>query len=462
MILVGVHLRDRLEGALSWGRRVLGEDARLLWGDAALHLRADSWIARSGWPTSSRASPPGSAQAAAQVGHPAPWHVHANDVWLALLVGVMSFVSFMERATLSFDAAQGPALVASPDLVGAAQVLLGCVALAWRRNAPGPVLVVCVASSVATAAEHYPGVPVPYAVCVALYTVGQRWPLGRSAVAMAAVAVVMGVTALLVSPAADDETITVVAAVVIAGALGRGMRMRQARSALFEDRARLLEEQAQQLAAEQATLSELAAARERATIARELHDDVAGNVSLIVAQAANARRSGEPEQAAALTEIEGIGRETLQDMRRLVGVLQSTEDDTPSERPTRLDRLEALVAKVAAVGVDVELTVSGDRRPLSAVVELNAYRIVQEALTNTMKHAAGAQVGVFVNFSPSELGLVVRDSGGRSTPTASPGNGLAGMRQRVDLLGGSMTASRQSDGGFAVIAQLPLADGNDA
>ena len=227
------------------------------------------------------------------------------------------------------------------------------------------MLAVCVASSVATAAEHYPGVPVPYAVCVALYTVGQRWPLGRSAVAMAAVAVVMGVTALLVSPAADDETITVVAAVVTAGALGRGVRMRQARSALFEDRARLLEEQAQQLAAEQATLSELAAARERATIARELHDDVAGNVSLIVAQAANARRSGEPEQAAALAAIEGIGRETLRDMRRLVGVLQSTDDDTPTERPTRLDRLETLVAKVAAVGVDVELT--RHRRPAPPV-----------------------------------------------------------------------------------------------
>ncbi|MGB8382762.1 MAG: ATP-binding protein, partial [Dermatophilaceae bacterium] len=115
-----------------------------------------------------------------------------------------------------------------------------------------------------------------------------------------------------------------------------------------------------------------------------------------------------------------------------------------------------------AVGVDVELTVTGDRRPLSAVVELNAYRIVQEALTNTMKHAAGARVGVFVDFGPSELSLVVRDSGGRGTPTASPGIGLTGMRQRVALLGGSMTASRQPDGGFSVIAKLPLADGNDA
>ena len=138
-----------------------------------------------------------------------------------------------------------------------------------------------------------------------------------------------------------------------------------------------------------------------------------------------------------------------------------TTTDPPSSHPGWTGS-SSLVAKVAAAGVDLALTVTGDRRTLSAVVELNAYRIVQEALTNAMKHAAGAQVRVLVDYAPQELRLVVRDSGGRGTPTASPGNGLTGMRQRVALLGGSMSASRQPDGGFAVTAQLPLASRDEA
>lgn len=458
---MGVHLRDLLEGALLWGRRVLGEDVHALRGDAVLHPAARSWTSHAGGKNYRDSARAGSGPAA-RVRRPGPWHIHAPDIWLVLLVAVLSLVSFMERATLSFETGDGPAHYASPDLVGAAQVLVGCLALAWRRNAPGAVLAVCVASSVAASAEHYPGMPLPYAVCVAIYTVGQRWPLARSAIAMVAVAVIMGATSWVVSPAAEDESLSEVVAVVTAGALGRGVRLRQARSALFEERARLLEEQAQQLAAEQATLTELAAARERATIARELHDDVASNVSLIVAQAANAARAAGPGQAGALREIEAIGRESLHDMRRLFGVLQSADDERPTERPSLTDSLESLVAKVGAAGVEVTLTVTGDRRPLSAVVELNAYRIVQEALTNAMKHAAGSQVRVFVDFGSDELSLTVRDSGGRGTPTASPGNGLTGMRQRVALLGGSMSASRQPDGGFAVTAAVPLALGDNA
>ena len=168
MISVGVHLRHRLEGAFSWGRRILGEDVHALRGDAVLHPAARPWTLRARGRTGSRSSPSGSeASAGSQVRRPAPWQIHPADVWLALFVHSLSLISFMERATLSFDTGDGPAHYASPDLVGAAQVLVGCVALVWRRNAPGPVLAVCVASSVAAAAEHYPGMPVPYAVGVA-------------------------------------------------------------------------------------------------------------------------------------------------------------------------------------------------------------------------------------------------------------------------------------------------------
>jgi signal transduction histidine kinase len=111
-----------------------------------------------------------------------------------------------------------------------------------------------------------------------------------------------------------------------------------------------------------------------------------------------------------------------------------------------------------AAGVDVDLVVCGNRRALSPMVELNAYRVVQEALTNAMKHAAGSKVCVLVEFGSGELGLTIRDFGGRQVPTGSTGTGIAGMHQRVALLGGSFSAARHPHGGFHVSAHLPLSD----
>jgi signal transduction histidine kinase len=275
-------------------------------------------------------------------------------------------------------------------------------------------------------------------------------------------------------------------AVLTAGALGRGVRMRQMRTALLEDRAQLLEEQSRRMAQEQLTMAELAATRERANIARELHDIVANNVSVIVAQAATTQRrakrlrgsaAGEAEGAVgaepyeALAAIESLGRETLGDMRRLVGVLQSTSGESANgesvdEGKPRLDQLEALVAKVAGAGTDVTLTVTGRRRDLPAAVELNAYRIVQESLTNAMKHAAGSRVEVLVDYRRDRLRLLVRDFGdnasremGRAGAPTAPGSGLVGMRQRIALLGGTLTVAPHPEGGYQVDAQIPLRDG---
>lgn len=233
-------------------------------------------------------------------------------------------------------------------------------------------------------------------------------------------------------------------------------------------------------------MAELAVARERANIARELHDIVANNVSVIVAQAATTQRSakrqrgsaaGEAEGAiraepyGALAAIESLGRETLGDMRRLVGVLQSTRGESVNgesveEGKPRLDQLEALVAKVAGAGTDVTLTVTGRRRDLPAAVELNAYRIVQESLTNAMKHAAGSRVEVLVDYGRDRLRLLVRDFGdnashalGRAAAPTAPGSGLVGMRQRIALLGGTLTVAPHPEGGYQVDAQIPLRDG---
>jgi signal transduction histidine kinase len=417
------------------------------------------------------------------------WRVPAQDVALAILIGVLSLISFSERSSLLLDTVDGPAHFASPDIVGVLQVAIGCAALCWRRVAPGTVLAVTVVSAIGRYAEHYPVMPLPYAVLIAVYTVAQRWPLKRSALAVAAVAVGMGAGAMiLLSPSLDDEPMIDAVAVLTAGALGRGVRMRQTRTALLEDRAVLLEEQSRRLAQEQQTMAELAAARERANIARELHDIVANNLSVIVAQAATTQRRAAPpsdglatpvheageaevapgcaESHAALATIESLGRETLGDMRRLVGVLQSTSGEAANGSNACLEQLEALVDKVAGSGTDVGLTVTGYRRDLPAAVELNAYRIVQESLTNAMKHAPGSRVEVLVDYGRDRLRLLVRDFGhhagradeGPAVPTTA-GSGLVGMRQRVALLGGTLSTGPHPSGGYQVDATIPLRGG---
>ena len=492
---MGVGRGDPLHSALVWGRQVLGDDAHHASAEGSgtskpvpgVHSPVESGDG-PGLVTLPSERP---GRRGRRLGRRLSWRVPASDVALAVLIGVLSLISFTERASLLLETADGPLHFASPDLLGGLQVLVGCLALAWRRTAPGVVLLVCVASTIGRYAEHYPVMPLPYAVLVAVYTVAQRWPLRRSAIAVGVVAAGMAASAMvLLSPSLDDEPMIDAVAVLTAGAFGRGVRMRQVRTALLEDRARLLEEQSRRLAQEQATMAELAASRERESIARELHDIVANNVSVIAAQAASSRRAADrsttrdrpttfdrpstgdaplqpamsPEEAssdgtrATLASIESLARETLRDMRSLVGVLQSADGEASSQSPARLDQLPALAAKVQAAGTDVRLTVTGAPRELPAAVELNAYRIVQESLTNAMKHARGSPVEVRIDYLPSVLRIVVRDFGGPGTAAEAPGSGLVGMRQRVSLLGGFLSAGPHPAGGFEVAADLPVED----
>ena len=491
---MGVGRGDPLHSALVWGRQVLGDDARHAsaeWSGPSRPVPGVHSPVESGDGPGLVTLPSARPGPRGRRGRRLSWRVPASDVALAVLIGVLSLISFTERASLLLETADGPLHFASPDFLGALQVLVGCLALAWRRTAPGVVLLVCVASTIGRYAEHYPVMPLPYAVLVAVYTVAQRWPLRRSAIAVGVVAAGMAASAMiLLSPSLDDEPMIDAVAVLTAGAFGRGVRMRQVRTALLEDRARLLEEQSLRLAQEQSTMAELAAARERESIARELHDIVANNVSVIAAQAASSRRAADrsrtgdrpttgdgpappgtqlqpgtsPEEAssdqtrATLATIESLARETLRDMRSLVGVLQSADNEASSQSPARLDQLPALAAKVQAAGSDVRLTVTGAQRELPAAVELNAYRIVQESLTNAMKHAKGSRVEVRIDYLPSVLRIEVRDFGGPGTAAEAPGSGLVGMRQRVGLLGGSLSAGPHPEGGFEVAADLPVED----
>ncbi|MFV2001016.1 MAG: sensor histidine kinase, partial [Acidimicrobiia bacterium] len=201
---------------------------------------------------------------------------------------------------------------------------------------------------------------------------------------------------------------------------------------------------------------------ERTRIARELHDVVAHEVTVMTIQAAAAHRvlDTNPEEARiAMYTVGESGRRALTEMRRLLGLLRTDEQRDLAPLPG-LDALDALVEQLGDAGLKVRLTVQGTRRSLPAGVDVNAYRIVQESLTNTVKHAGpGAQADVVVAFSDEDLRILVNDDGlgaAGDIGDTSSGHGLAGMRERVALLDGSLVAGPQAGGGYRVRATIPL------
>jgi signal transduction histidine kinase len=198
---------------------------------------------------------------------------------------------------------------------------------------------------------------------------------------------------------------------------------------------------------------------ERTRIARELHDVVAHGVSVMVLQATAGSRIADRDPAraaAALEVIQETGRQALEDLRRVVGVLRSDGDDGAQLLPQPgLDQLEALVDEMRRAGVVVDLAIVGARRPLPAGIELSVYRVVQESLTNVLKHAGASKARVVLNYGDRELIVdVENDARAASAPTTG-GSGLAGMRERISLCGGELTAGRR-DAGFAVCARIPI------
>src|SRR3954469_13974386 len=225
-----------------------------------------------------------------------------------------------------------------------------------------------------------------------------------------------------------------------------------------------LRDKADRLEREQEKQSQLAVAHERARIARELHDVVAHNVSVMVVQAAAARRMIDHDASKAkeaLGWVEQTGRAALKEMRRMVGML-GTEADEPlalAPQPS-VDELDWLVERAREAGLDVDLTIEGEKRRLESGVDLSAFRIVQEALRNTLQHAGPARAKVTIRYGEHDVEVDVSDNGrGVAAQTANgavTGQGLVGMRERVAMLGGEIEAGYRKDGGFGVHAKLPL------
>ncbi len=232
------------------------------------------------------------------------------------------------------------------------------------------------------------------------------------------------------------------------GAIIRGRRVRTAELELLT----------RELARSRDLQAQAAVALERGRIARELHDVVAHNVSMMVVQAGAADRvleGDQPDVRHALRAISNTGRETIDQMRLLLGVLRREDDPALGPQPGLRD-LPALVRNVSRTDVHVDLHVEGSPVPLPPGVDLSAYRIVQEALTNVHKHARPATAAVTVRYGADGVEVEVRDDGRARVPDGGSGNGLIGMRERVAMLGGQLDAGPGAAGGFTVRARLPI------
>lgn len=303
-----------------------------------------------------------------------------------------------------------------------------------------------------------------FAAVIALYSVGAHCAAPATFLGPAAIALQVALVDVPRLRDGDPVDEVVPAWFILAGiwGFGRWMRHRARESLVLTERAEAAERELQEEAAR-------AVAEERARIARELHDLVAHSMGVIVIQSQGALRALDtaPDQArAALGSIETAGRTGMAEMRRLLGLLTTTEADADTTPQPTLREIPDLVARVRDAGLQVDLTVDGTVRDLQPGIELTGYRVVQEAMTNVLKHAGQSAVEVRVSYQADCLEVEVRDCGTQEAVTPAPagtsGHGLVGMRERVGLYGGTLHTGARPDGqGFAVHARLPL-DGQSA
>jgi len=348
--------------------------------------------------------------------------------------------------------------IPGPRLVNTLLFLFIGLPFAWRRQAPVAVLFVVLASAYVQAELLHTSDQAPVqsflALLLAFYSVAAHGE-PRRAIYGGTVAGAVVVAAALPGLFAGENPGDIVPTWLFLGAawlMGWTLHKRRVQAARLEDRAARLEIEREQKA-------RAAVAEERARISRELHDVVAHSVSVMVVQAQAAQRLTDAEQTdlrQILGSVEATGRQALVEMRRLLGVLRRTDADLSLSPQPGLDDLDELIAQVREAGLPVEARVEGEVEPLPPGVDLSAYRIVQEALTNTLKHAGPARARVTIRYRNDEVELEITDDGAGNGRGEGSGQGLIGMRERVAVYGGVFESGRQN-GGYLVRARLPLA-----
>ena len=349
----------------------------------------------------------------------------------------------------------------APPALTAVAVAAASVPLAWRRRWPLGVLVAVAAALVVPRAFASIALPLwgGFGPLVFAFYSASRWTRrpGEALAPLLPAAVLAGLSLEIPHFAVLGQFAFSVPVLLLAWLTGQGMRR-------YQQRSRTLSSALEELAATERARADAAVADERARIARELHDVVAHSVSVMVVQAGSARLGMARDPAAsatALRTVEQTGRQALVEMQHLLGVLRS-DDTGPALTPQpTLAALPGLVQAARDAGQPVELQAHGTVPPLAPGLDLCAYRIVQEALTNAVRHAGPVPVTVRVEPGPGALALEVVNAPGRvrPAPLSGKGHGLIGMRERVELFGGSLDTGATPDGGFRVRAVLPLPDG---
>ncbi len=378
----------------------------------------------------------------------------ATDAFLAIGLFVLSIGS-----VLVFESSDSVD-IRPVDTLGVALMAVQTLTLVWRRNAPVTVLVVTVLGFVVDRGLNYPTSWAFVGIALAIYTVGAQLPPRRSLlIGGVTIDIVLLWTAVGVWAYDAVHPFALLSEIAVLGfplLLGRETYHRQQRLVDLERRAIRAEHEREQQANE-------AVNRERIRIARELHDVVAHEITVMTIQSAGARRvlTNNPEQArTAIESAEAAGHRALTEIRRLLGMLRTTDPRATDPQPG-LASLKELVAQMNAAGLPTELTVVGEPQLLPLGVDLNAYRIVQESLTNTLKHGGpGVNATIRVEYNGNSLSLDVSDDGRGASAWSDRieghGQGLVGMHERVALLDGKLDAGPRPGGGYRVAAQIPI------
>jgi signal transduction histidine kinase len=350
----------------------------------------------------------------------------------------------------TFVAAKGQRDAEPIDALAVGLLVFGAAGLVVRDRYPATVYALAFVTTLLYHSLDYPGGPVFFALIVGLFNAisrGRR-PFAWTVIAVGYVAFPWVPYLLDTGPRPDLAVMLGLASwLLLLGGSAEFVRVRRERAAEAEHTRR--EEERRR------------ASEERLRIARELHDVLAHNISLINVQAGVALHlmDERPEQArTALSAIKQASKDTLGELRSVLDILRNPGESSPRSPAGGLDRLDELVSRASAAGLSVRTEIDGTPRPLPARVDLTAYRIVQEALTNVIRHAGAAEATIGVTYGERELTLRVDDDGrGRTVKDGGgTGSGIAGMRDRAAALEGELEAGPRPDGGFRVLARLPL------
>ena len=385
------------------------------------------------------------------------WNQDVADVAMALVLAtlVLAFAGFRDAGGPFVANGAGPLTPFSAVLI-----LFQTLPLAVRRRHPTPVLVVAGAGIATYSGLGYAESGGSLGVLVAFYTVAAH--SDRRTATISAIITALGILITFSNyierdPRVASQMMGVYVQYSAAWLLGTYLQGRR------QD-VRALRERAERLEREREERARLAVAEERSRIARELHDVVAHHVSVMVVQAGAARRvaASDPTSArAAMAAVESAGRTALSEMRRMLEALR--QDDPDLEPEPSLAQVDSLVARVRAAGLPVELQVAGDRPDVPAGVDLAAFRIVQEALTNVVKHAGQATASVRIAYATDRVEVEVTDDGRGAAAhlgEESGGRGLVGMRERAVLYGGTVETGPRTGGGYRVHAAFPIDTSN--